>query len=152
MSLQVDRAAADPGRIVEWFEQAASSGDLAGTFARAYNDNRRVAIDDAIEADPVAACVRELMADCSTWAGSAADLLRVGADRSRKAAIVAGRDWPKNPRAFAGRLRRAQTFLRALGIEVAFNREGHAGSRIIRIHASPRYAVSVGNGPNFFEP
>jgi hypothetical protein len=51
----------------------------AGTFARAYAANRRAAIDDAIEAEPVAACVRELMAERSSWVGSAADLLRVGA-------------------------------------------------------------------------
>jgi hypothetical protein len=42
-------------------------------------------------------------------------------------------DWPKNPRALAGRLRRAQTFLRVVGIDIAFGREGRAGSRIIRI-------------------
>jgi hypothetical protein len=56
----------------------------AGTFARAYVSNRRVAIEDAVDADPVATCVRELMAERSSWAGCAADLLRVGADRSRK--------------------------------------------------------------------
>jgi len=28
--------------------------------------------------------------------------------------------WPKNPRALAGRLRGAQTFLRALGIEITY--------------------------------
>jgi hypothetical protein len=43
--------------------------------------------------------------------------------------------WPKSPRALAGRLRRAQTFLRTLGIEIAFNREGRLGSRTIRITA-----------------
>ena len=84
----------------------------------------------------MAACVRELMAERGSWAGCAADLLRVGADRSRDAVIVGGRDWPKNPRALAGRLRRAQTLLRALGIEVAFAREGRAGSRVIRMHAT----------------
>jgi hypothetical protein len=115
----------------------------AGTFARAYADNRRGAIADAIDADPVAACVRELMAERGSWAGCAADLLRVGADRSRNAVIVGGRDWPKNPRALAGRLRRAQAFLRALGIEVAFTREGRAGSRIIRIYETIETAVST---------
>ena len=34
-------------------------------------------------------------------------------------------DWPKNPRAL-GRLRRAQPFLRALGTEIAFGREGRS--------------------------
>jgi hypothetical protein len=47
----------------------------AGTFAQAYGANRRAAIEDAIDADPVAACVRDLMAGRSSWTGSAADLL-----------------------------------------------------------------------------
>jgi hypothetical protein len=50
---------------------------------------------------------------------------------------------PKNPRALAGRLRRAQTFLRALGIDIAFSREGQAGSRIIRIHATQENIVTT---------
>jgi hypothetical protein len=33
----------------------------------------------------------------------------------------------QNPRALAGRLRRAQTFLRTLGIEITFSREGRLG-------------------------
>ena len=51
--------------------------------------------------------------------------------------------WPKNPRALAGRLRRAQTFLRALGIDIAFSQEGQAGSRIIRIRATQENTVST---------
>ena len=35
----------------------------AGTFARAYEANRKAAIEDAVDADPVAACVREIMAE-----------------------------------------------------------------------------------------
>jgi hypothetical protein len=38
----------------------------AGTFACAYDANRKAAIEDAIEADPVAAYVRELMAERSS--------------------------------------------------------------------------------------
>jgi choline dehydrogenase-like flavoprotein len=38
------------------------------------------------------------------------------------------------------RLRRAQTFLRALGIEIAFSHEGRAGNRMIRMSVeNPRY-------------
>jgi hypothetical protein len=96
-----------------------------GTFGRAYEANRRAAIECIIDGNPVAACVQEIMADRSRWTGSAADLVRAGAARSS-----AG--WPKNPRALAGRLRRGQTFLRALGIDTTFTREGGAGSRIIR--------------------
>jgi hypothetical protein len=40
------------------------------------------------------------------------------------------------PRPLAGRLRRAQTSLRVLGIEIAFTREDRSGTRIIRMSAS----------------
>jgi hypothetical protein len=108
----------------------------AGTFHRAYEANRRAAIEGIIDADPVAACVREIVAECSSWTGSAADLLRAGAGRSST-------NWPTNPRALAGRLRRAQTFLRALGIDITFSREGRSGSRIIRIRATQESTVST---------
>jgi hypothetical protein len=104
----------------------------AGTFLRVYDANRRAAIEGVIEADPVAAFVREIMAGRSTWTGTATDFLR--------ARIAADKDvpdrtggWPRNPRALAGRLRRCQTFLRTVGIDVAFSREGRTGSRMIRM-------------------
>jgi hypothetical protein len=75
------------------------------------------------------------MAERSSWAGRAVDLLRVGADRSRADITVGGAGWPNNPRALAGRLRRAQAFLRARGIDIAFSREGRAGNRVIRMHS-----------------
>ncbi len=116
----------------------------AGTFTRAYATNRRAVLEGIIDADPVAACVRELMSERSSWSGSAADLLRLSADYSGCERI--SRDssgWPKNPRALSGHLRRAQTFLRALGIDITFSREGQAGSRVIRIRTSFENAVST---------
>src|SRR5262249_12220275 len=117
-----------------------------GTFLRVYDANRRAAIEGLIEADPVAAFVREIMAVRSTWAGRASDLLRIR--------IAAGEDvldgtrgWTKNARGLAGRLRRCQTFLRTVGIYIAFTREGRTGSRMIRMTSltkSPR--TSGGNG------
>jgi hypothetical protein len=86
-----------------------------------------------IDADPVAACVREIMAERSTWAGTAVDLLHAEADLAADGLSRSSPGWPKNPRALAGRLRRAQTALRSLGIEMTFNREGRAGTRIIRM-------------------
>src|SRR5437870_7609892 len=115
----------------------------AGTFARAYGANRRTAIEGMIDADPVTACVRDIMAVRSSWTGSAAELWRADAYRSRHDLLSERTGWPKNPRALAGRLRRAQTFLRALGIDIAFSREGRAGSRIIRIRATQENIVST---------
>src|SRR5262249_55945849 len=110
-----------------------------GTFMRAYAANRKASIEGMIDADPVAACVRKLMTERSSWTGSAADLLRVSLDRCSDG-MNAG--LPKNPRALAGNLRRAQTFLRTLGIHVAFSREGRTGTRVIRMHTSLENTVS----------
>ena len=108
----------------------------AGTFARAYAANRRTAIEEIIDADPIAGCVREFMSGRSSWSGTAADLVRSNLGGR------GGSRWPTTPRALAGRLRRAQTFLRALGIEIAFSREGRAGNRIISMRSCHDPTVS----------
>ena len=86
-------------------------------------------------ATPVAACVREIMADRAQWMGSASDLLQAGTNVAGNSMVGNRFGWPKNPRALAGRLRRAQTSLRTLGIEIVFGREGRLGTRTIRITA-----------------
>jgi hypothetical protein len=107
-----------------WATACESAFRPTGTLEAAYSSNRRAAIENIVDADPVAALVREIMADKAPWSGSASDFLQIGANRS---------GWPKNPRALAGRLRRAQSFLRTLGIEIVFGREGRFGMRTIRI-------------------
>ena len=107
-----------------------------GAFEAAYSNNRRDAIENIVDADPVAAHVRELMADRAQWTGSASDLLQVGINVGGSAIAAWTRSgWPRSPRALAGRLRRAQTSLRTLGIEIVFGREGRLGTRTIRITA-----------------
>jgi hypothetical protein len=107
----------------------------AGTFARAYAANRCATVDRVIAADPVADAVRMIMSDRITWVGTASDLLCTAAHLAGQHSVSRSAGWPKSPRALAGRLRRVQTFLRMLDIEVAFNREGRAGSRMIRLSA-----------------
>ena len=82
------------------------------------------------------------MVDHTTWSGSASDLLRLCAESARDD-ISGGPAWAKNPRALAGRLRRAQTFLRSLGIEITFFREGRTGTRMIRVSTSAENIVST---------
>jgi hypothetical protein len=107
----------------------------AGTLETAYSNNRRDAIANIVDADPVAALVREIMADRAQWMGSASDLLQAGTNVAGNSMVGNRFGWPKNPRALAGRLRRAQTSLRTLGIEIVFGREGRLGTRTIRITA-----------------
>ena len=126
-----------------WAAACETAAWPGGAFAQAYAGNRRAAVHDAIDADPVAACVCEIMAERSSWTGTAVDLLRVGAGGSWDGRSDSRTGWPKSPRALAGRLRRAQTFLRALGIDIAFSREGRAGSRMISIRARHDSTVST---------
>ncbi len=52
--------------------------------------------------------------------------------------------WPATPRALSGRLRRAATFLRQLGVQVEFDREGRGHTRMIRI----THAENCGTEPS----
>jgi hypothetical protein len=104
----------------------------AGTFWSAYCGNRDEAVEGVIDADPIAAAVRVLMATRTEWTGKASDLLgalgEVVGERG-----VKSKTWPDSPRALSGRLRRAATFLRKIGIETSFGREGRARTRTISI-------------------
>jgi hypothetical protein len=64
--------------------------------ARLCGKPQRSAIESIIDADPVAAWVREIMAQRSSWTGSAADLLRAGADCSSDGIPRGSAGWPKN--------------------------------------------------------
>jgi hypothetical protein len=109
-----------------------------GTLMRAFRQNRRSAIEDVIDADPLAAYVLQMMAQRSSWTGTAADLLlAAGTCAQNGPGSKSTTSWPQTPRALAGRLRRSQAFLRAVGIQIAFSRSGHAGNRTITICSTP---------------
>lgn len=108
----------------------------AGTFWAAYCGNRDEAVEGVIEADPIAAAVRALMAARTEWTGTASELLGALAERAGER-VAKAKTWPDSPRSLAGRLRRAATFLRKIGIEIAFEREGRARTRVIRFTAAP---------------
>jgi hypothetical protein len=120
--------------FTKWVSACETALWPSGTFRMAYDANRRRAVEDAVEADPLAACVRAIMANRTRWVGTASDLLNaVGIGEDRLAGKI--QDWPRNPRALAGRLRRSQASLRTLGIEIAFKREGQEGIRFIKMTA-----------------
>jgi hypothetical protein len=98
----------------------------AGTFRKAYEINRRKANLSAIDDDPVAAALRDLMSfEPYYWHGTTEELLdrlvsRVGETASRS------RDWPLTPRALTGRLQTAQGALRRVGITIKRERTKYA--------------------------
>jgi hypothetical protein len=94
----------------------------AGTFWSAYCGNRDEAVEGVIDADPIAAAVRATMATGMEWTGTASELLNTLGEMAGER-VARSKTWPDNPRALAGRLRRAATFLRKIGIEIGFDRE-----------------------------
>jgi len=67
------------------------------------------------------------------WAGTATRLLEELC-KAVDERIRNGRHWPSDGRALSGRLRRAATFLRKIGIEISHERESDRNrTRVIRI-------------------
>jgi hypothetical protein len=117
----------------------------AGTFWAAYASNRDEAIAGVIGADPVAAAVRTLMGDRTEWRGTASELLAALSETAGER-VARAKDWPATPRGLSGRLRRAATFLRKVGIEIAFLRTGHECARVIWITRPPPSSGPEGGG------
>lgn len=103
-----------------------------GTFWSAYCGNRDEAVEGVIDADPIAAAVRAVMATRTEWKGTASELLSALAEVAGER-VVKSKAWPDSPRALAGRLRRAANFLRKIRIAIDFAREGRERTRVIRI-------------------
>ena len=122
-----------------------------GAFWAAYSDNLADAVDTVLEADLVGTAVRALMdgLEQTVWTGTAADLLGTLSlkveDSTRKL-----KTWPDTPRALAGRMRRAATFLRKAGIDVVFTTEGRgrARARTITISRQPEYGGILAPPPS----
>jgi hypothetical protein len=108
----------------------------AKTFWRAYSENLDEVVNTVIEADLVASTVIHLMEGLVSgeWEGTASRLLVVlkeALEASEEGDVTKSRDWPATPEALSNRLRRAATFLRKVGVEVAFHRRGKKGARMI---------------------
>lgn len=113
----------------------------AGIFWSAYCANRDEAVEGVIEADSIATAVRAVMATRTEWTGTASDLLGALAVEAGDR-LAKSKTWPDGPRALGGRLRRAAAFLRKIGIEIDFLREGRARTRTIVITATAAVRAS----------
>jgi hypothetical protein len=111
----------------------------AGTFWSAYCRNRDEAVEGVIEADPIAAAVRAIMATRTEWTGTASDLLGALAEATGER-VAKSKTRPDGARALAGRLRRVAPVLRKIGIDISFVREGRTRTRTIHI-TTPNHAA-----------
>jgi hypothetical protein len=124
-----------------------------GAFWSAYCGNRDEAVEGVIDADPIAAAVRAMLTTRTEWTGTASDLLGALGEMAGER-VAKSKTWPDSPRALAARLRRAATFLRKIGIDIRFEREGRARTRIIHITATGQLIAPETEGaqPSPFAP
>ena len=119
----------------EWGTACEGAFWETGTFRHAYAHNRAGMTRDVIEADMVANAVQRFMTRkgaTNPWKGTATELL-VDLENLVGEKEVARKGWPGSASAFSGRLRRAATPLRRVGIEIRSGRKGKARSRTITI-------------------
>jgi hypothetical protein len=100
-----------------------------GTFLNVYSENRASVVEHSLEGDVVAVAVRAFMADRETWEGAPSALLEA-LETITPESTIRSKAWPKAANWLTNRLRRAATFLRAIGIE--FDQE-KSGKRLISL-------------------
>ena len=102
-----------------------------GTFKAAYAANRRKTIYAAIDDDPVATAIRELVTDQQPkWTGTTGALLiqltaLVGEQQAKS------ESWPQGPRGLTSCLQNAKSSLRRVGIELTRGKRTAKGPLII---------------------
>ena len=105
-----------------WATAAESSlGWEPGGFQRVYSSNRQEATETALDADLVAAAVREFMQGRDQWTGTAGELW-TALNELVDGDIKHTRAWPGAPNALSGRLKRLAPALRGIGIEYGEDR------------------------------
>ena len=103
----------------------------AGTFLAAFHRNLESANDLALESSAVARPLLELLEQNGEWNGPASDLLESLSKRVTDQTKQT-KDWPKNGRSMAGRLKRLAPNLRKAGWEVDYDRSSSQRTWTIR--------------------
>ncbi|HXC67461.1 MAG TPA: hypothetical protein VN638_08580, partial [Nitrospiraceae bacterium] len=96
-----------------------------GSFLEVYTGNRGDANALVLESNPLAS---EIMALDNEFVGTISDLL-LKLNQHAPEEVVRQSGWPKGPVALSGLLRRLLPNLRAVGIEISFEREARRGRR-----------------------
>jgi hypothetical protein len=125
-----------------------------GSFMEAYLENRGEAVELSLEADCVAVAVREHMADRYIWTGKPSELYEE-LEKRVPDATKRSKAWPKAANKLSGRLKRAATFLRAIGIDVELGGWSKTKGREIvirRVTESRETTVGTGGTVGSEEP
>jgi ribosomal protein S16 len=107
-------------------------GFAPGAFLSAYTENRGSANEMILESSAIAAVLIAFIQEVQTWQDTATKLLeslnsRVSEKTQKQ------REWPKNGSALSNKLRRLAPNLRAAGVGIEFNTEGHKKTRKISL-------------------
>jgi hypothetical protein len=114
--------------FAKWAEAGFRSlGASPGGFERAYAKNRSTANEDAVDADPVAGAVLQLVTSENSFVGTATELL----DKLELKLPLNRQDrrWPKDATRLSGQLRRIAPLLRPRGIEIGFDKRSSDAAR-----------------------
>jgi hypothetical protein len=112
---------------------APACGWTAADFLDAYTGARAAAYDLTLDASLVAGPLRTLAACRGGWTGTATELL-AALEQRVDAKTAQAKAWPKNGRALSNSLRRLAPTLRAVGIDVVFQRASETTRRrVIRL-------------------
>lgn len=101
-----------------------------GTWLEAFAAVGEEGQRSAIEASPVGQALLELVLERGEIESTAGELLGLLEQRVGERAARA-RSWPRSPRGFSSELRRLAPALRALGVDVDFERRGHGRARMM---------------------
>jgi hypothetical protein len=133
--------------FARWVTACETALWLPGTFLAAYSGNLDKAVLDVLESDLVAVALRPFIAERKEWKGTASELLSaLGSDLGEPQ--NRSKEWPGSAKALSGRLRRAATLLRKVGVEIDFNRKGHGRARTIHITRAPENSWAQPSAPS----
>ena len=103
-----------------------------GAFMESYAANRQSVVDAAIEGNPIAEAILNLIADHGPWSGTATELLQTLRAQNQ---LLADDPYglPRQPNKLTIEMRRVQPLLRSRGVTFTSDRQGKAGNRVIYI-------------------
>ena len=119
------------------------------TFMDAYNGNRNAAVEMAVDADLVSSSIMQLLLlEEGKWQGSATELLErlcdIVSEKAQKSKL-----WPKQPNTLSGKIKRVATFLRSLGVKIAFpDRSKKQREFVISINGADGADENVSSAPS----
>ena len=117
-----------------------------GGFIEAYAGNRAEADENALDNDPVAVAVRDLMVNCDEWSGTTTELYAAIAELVNED-VRRSRAWPSAPNSLNNRMKRIAPSLREAGIEYVDERTP-GGSRTRKKSLKKTAARSCPGRPN----